>query len=133
MATSKSFLVLIMLVFQLLCLGLLAHASPGTVVPHEFFVCLDRNYTLESHFKYIGKELNISSYVEIIDCYMIDFHNTTRTHDLSEESILDLNRSDPQVHSISPEMAFSLVPIEEGELESPSKHQSASPKAVFEL
>ncbi|KAG9533714.1 hypothetical protein KCU93_g235, partial [Aureobasidium melanogenum] len=117
---------------ELLCLGFLAHASPGTVfrdlrvVPHEFFVCLDRNYTLESHFKYIGKELNISSYVEIIDCYAIDFHNTTRTHDLSEESILDLIRSDPQVHSISPEMAFSLVPIEEGELESPSKHQRIS-------
>lgn len=91
------------------------------MIPHEFTVCLDRNYTLESHFEHIGKELNISRYLEFIDCYRIDFHNTTRTHDLSEEAILDLIRSDPQVHSISPNIAFSLDPLGEGEASLPSK------------
>ncbi|KAG9745533.1 hypothetical protein KCU73_g7849, partial [Aureobasidium melanogenum] len=132
MATFKSFLVLTMLAFQLLCLGYLVHGSTTTIVPHEFSVCLNRNYTLKSHFEYIGKELNISRYLEIIDCYEIEFHNTTRTHDLSEESILDLIRSDPNVHSVAPEIAFSYDCMEGTPSPSP-KSQSASSKAVLEL
>ncbi|KAG9546863.1 hypothetical protein KCU71_g16745, partial [Aureobasidium melanogenum] len=108
MATSKSFLVLIMLVFQLLCLGYLAHGSSGTVVPHEFSVLLAENHTLASHFEYMGKKLNISSYHELTNVYHIDFYNTTRTHDLSEEAILDLIRSDPNVDGVEPNMVFSL-------------------------
>ncbi|KAG9652572.1 hypothetical protein KCU95_g13169, partial [Aureobasidium melanogenum] len=132
MATLKSFLVLTMLAFQLLCLGYLVHGSTTTIVPHEFIVCLNRNYTLKSHFEYIGKELNISHYLEIIDCYEIDFHNTTRTHDLSEESILDLIRSDPNVYSVAPEFAFSFDCME-GTCSPSPKPQSASSKAVLEL
>ncbi|KAG9580124.1 hypothetical protein KCU77_g12231, partial [Aureobasidium melanogenum] len=108
MATLKSFLILIMLVFQLLCLGHLAHGSSGTVIPHEFSVLLAENHTLASHFEYMGKELNISSYHKLTNVYDIDFYNTTRTRDLSEETILDSIRSDPNVDSVEPNMVFSL-------------------------
>lgn len=79
------------------------------MIPHEFGVCLTRGYSLESHFEYIGKKLNISNYLKFIDCYHIDFYNTTRTHDLSEDAILDLIRSDPNVHSVSPNFKGHII------------------------
>ncbi|KAH0372176.1 hypothetical protein KCU65_g1280, partial [Aureobasidium melanogenum] len=97
-----------------------------------FTVCLNENYTLMSHFKYIGKELNITRYLEIIDCYDIDFRNITTTHDLSEEATLDLIRSDPNVHSVGHEFAFSLDCMEGMPSPSP-KSQSTSSKAIPEL
>ncbi|KAG9954271.1 hypothetical protein KCU85_g672, partial [Aureobasidium melanogenum] len=108
MASSKSLPVLIILAFRLLCLGYLAHGSSETAIPHEFPVILVENHTLASHFQHVGKVLNIFSHHEITNVYHIDFHNTTRTHDLSEETILDLIRSDPNVDGVEPNMVFSL-------------------------
>ncbi|CAD0088452.1 unnamed protein product [Aureobasidium mustum] len=128
MATLKNFHVLIMLVLQLLCLGFLAHVSTGEVIPHEFVVCLDEGYPLQSHFEYIGKQLNISRYIENLDCYDIDFHNTTTTHDLSEQAVLDLIRSDPQVYSVSSHLSSIPGFWVEGKPSPPSdfKNQSHS-------
>lgn len=78
------------------------------MIPHEWSVSLAENHTLESHWQFLGKELNISAYHNLTNVYHIDFYNTTRTHDLSEETILDLIRSDPNVQVVSPNEAFSL-------------------------
>ncbi|CAD0095263.1 unnamed protein product [Aureobasidium vineae] len=110
MTTSK--IILIMLALQLLCSGFLAQASSSTVIPHEFTVCLEEGYPLDSHFKYIGKELNISQYLELINCYNINFYNTTRVHDDSEEAILDLIRSDSEVVGVARNIASSLNDFE---------------------
>ncbi|KAK6008060.1 hypothetical protein QM012_004874 [Aureobasidium pullulans] len=77
-------------------------------LPSEFSVLLAENHTLASHFEYMGKELNITSYHKLTNVYHIDFYNTTRTHNLSEEEILDLIRSDPNVDTVEFHMAFSL-------------------------
>jgi len=71
-------------------------------------VWLADDYTLDSHWRRIGVELNITYYLKNIGCYFIVFDDDTIIHNLSEESTLALIRSDPNVDNISRSISFQM-------------------------
>ncbi|THZ88643.1 hypothetical protein D6C83_09422, partial [Aureobasidium pullulans] len=125
MAIFKHCPTLIMLIFQLICMSILAcalssanitnstgsnakFAKPDVTdshwrqVPHEYGVYFYDNHTLDKHWEHIGRELPISRHPEVLNSYQIKFSDTDARLPISAETeTIRLIRSDPNVELVS--------------------------------